>query len=102
VAREIRDHTNEDEVNIIIGFNYGSLYPYYSERRALMVPDLPGVPEAARQEALRKAFLSLREKKLGIMFVKNSPRFRAEGEHWLDFMAKNGMHVKYVLVVNSP
>ena len=38
MAKDIRDHTEENEVILAVGMDWNSILPYYSERYSIMIP----------------------------------------------------------------
>ena len=74
LAHQIRDKTDPDAINIYAGFHIKALLPYYTERRALMIPGGDNVTD----EAVRKALLNLRGQKIGFVLITHQDRFPPE------------------------
>lgn len=60
-VKEYLNETKPDSVIIYLGFDWSSVWPYYSERRALMIPDWGFVTDSD----VRKALANLRGYKIG-------------------------------------
>ena len=63
--------TDPESVTIYLGLDWSPVWPYYAERRALMIPEWGYVTDADVREALTK----LRPYKIGRVVVSGAPRY---------------------------
>lgn len=101
-VKELFKNTESDSVIIFLGFDWSPEWPYYAERRALMIPDWGTIPESDVQKALA----NLRGYKIGGVIDNTNPN-RAPGDHPypLDSLIKNmkalGLDTNNVQLVNE-
>jgi hypothetical protein len=74
VTDYLKKNTPEKSVIIILGAQWNPLVPYYSQRRALMIPEMPGMTEEQVQLALN----NLKGEKIGALLVCGPSRYPAE------------------------
>jgi hypothetical protein len=74
ITDTIKDKTPEGSVLIILGADWSPLVPYYSNRRALMIPDWASLTE----EQVQRALLNLKGEKIGALLVCGPSRYPAE------------------------
>jgi len=84
LAFKIRDMTPPDAINIYVGFHWKPLLPYYSERRALMIPG-----EHLTDGTVRTALLALRGQKIGIVLTTPSGSYPTD--RVLEYMKEFGL-----------
>ena len=94
-VKELVKNTERDSVIVFLGFDYSSVWPYYGERRALMLPTRQRVSDSDVQRALR----NLQGYKIGGIIVTGQPIYPLES--LLTKMKALGLDTSHVKVVDS-
>ncbi len=95
LAQKIRETTTPDAINIFLGFNISPMLPYYSERRALMIPKSPVLTE----EAVRKALLALRGQKIGYVLITADPKSQIQPQRFLEDLKEIGLKPQGIIPI---
>ena len=95
LGRQIRDQTPPDAVNIFLGFDWAPMLPYYSERRALMIPKFPALTDAA----VRKALLNLRGQKIGLVVITEDSKGPIQPQRFLEYLKEFGLQPQGILPI---
>jgi hypothetical protein len=72
LARTLRATTRPQDVNVYVGFDWNPTVPYYSERRALMIPESDR--EFLTEADIRRALDSLQNESVGSVVVSTQGR----------------------------
>ncbi len=67
----IKKNTTPDSILIILGSDWNPVVPYYSERRALMIPDWETLTQSQVQQALE----NLKGEKIGALLICEQHRY---------------------------
>jgi len=99
-VKELFKNTESDSVIIFLGFDWSPAWPYYAERRALMIPDWGTITESD----MRKALANLRGYKIAGV-IANTNREPEHHPYPLDSLIKNmkalGLDTNNVRLVNK-
>jgi hypothetical protein len=96
LARQIRDSTPPDAVNIYVGLDWNPMLPYYSERRALMIPEWIDLKLSTSD--VQMAFRNLQGQKVGIVLI--SPSSRWTKDSILEMMKEANLPLERVYSLN--
>ena len=93
-AQKIRDATPADAVNVLIGLDWDPTFAYFSERRALMIPEMQ------KKRDVRQAIKNLRGQKIGVVLIL--PKSRWTAESIVRMMMENGLPTDRVFFFAYP